>query len=219
MLFALLDGQSTIDVEHLWAALAVWRYCDASAKLIFCQDGTATIDPLEQLLLGKIQQEPGINRRGLHRAIGGHVPAKELVNALARLRDQGQARCEAVSTGGRPSEQWFPTVAPARTVMVVPEPISEAHVPVVEASAPLTLTELFQAVQGIGGRLRREGDGCIVDAPPGSVTPEMQVALAEHKATLMTLLPVPAMPMVNAVPSKADRVLTHEEFFGAFQAL
>ena len=107
MLYALLDGQPAIDVPHLNAALAFWRYCDESAKIIFGkaeEDGGA----LEVQLVGMIRQSPGINRRGLHQAFGGHIAANVLVTALAKIRDRGQVRCERVATGGRPGECWFP---------------------------------------------------------------------------------------------------------------
>ena len=35
LIYALLDGTSAIDVAHLRAGLAVWDYCEQSAKHIF----------------------------------------------------------------------------------------------------------------------------------------------------------------------------------------
>ena len=225
MLYALLDGQAVIDVEHLQAAAAVWRYCDASAKLIFGQGEAESANPLEQLLLVKIQQQPGINRRGLHRAIGGHIPAKEIVHALAHLRDQRQVHCEVASTGGRPSERWFPATNLAKTTIVVPEP-SEATAPLttsvavsaVETPRRLTLMELFQAVQAIGGCLRRDAEGCVVDADANAITPEITAAVAEHQATLLGLLPESPMPVISP-PADATRVYTKEEWDAAIQAI
>lgn len=129
MLYALLDGVGMIDVRHLRAATAVWRYCDASARIIFAEGQAETADPLEQLLLIKVREQPGINRRGLHKAIGGHIPAKEMVQALARLRDRGQIRCEHVATGGRPSECWFPDVPQPKSPLVVPPATKPAEEP------------------------------------------------------------------------------------------
>ena len=108
MLYALLDGQSVIDVPHLKAALAFWRYCDESAKIIFGKAEAEGGDALEQELVKLIRQTPGINRRGLHQALGGHMTGNTLVSALAKIRDRGQVRCERVATGGRPGECWFP---------------------------------------------------------------------------------------------------------------
>jgi hypothetical protein len=108
MIYALLDGQNVIGVDHLNAALAVWECCDESARIIFGEGEAESGDALEQELHKLIRQTPGINRRGLHQALGGHVSGNALVQALAKLRDRGQARCEKVSTGGRPGECWFP---------------------------------------------------------------------------------------------------------------
>lgn len=64
MLYALLDGKAVIDVPHVQAALAVWRYCDASARLIFHRDSEETKDPLEKLLLAAIRQGAGGQTKG-----------------------------------------------------------------------------------------------------------------------------------------------------------
>jgi hypothetical protein len=106
LLYALLDGKSVIDVPHLQAAHAVWCYCRSSAHIIFCQ---AQEDPLERLLLNIIGLQPGINRKGLHKATGGHLPAAALMAALVAVRDRGLVRCETAATGGRPAERWYPS--------------------------------------------------------------------------------------------------------------
>ena len=38
MIYAVLDGSTTIEVPHLRAGLAVWQYAEASARLIFSED-------------------------------------------------------------------------------------------------------------------------------------------------------------------------------------
>lgn len=40
MLYALLDGSSVIEVEHLKAALALWCYCDQSSEYLFAKGST-----------------------------------------------------------------------------------------------------------------------------------------------------------------------------------
>jgi len=224
MLYALLDGVGMIDVPHLQAATAVWRYCEASAKIIFAEGQGETADPLEQLLLQKIREEAGVNRRGLHKAIGGHVPAKEMVHALARLRDRGQVRCEMIATGGRPSECWFPAVIMAKTPItppVVERPVAAPAVTEAPATAtpPMTLMELFAAVKAIGGQLRREGDGCVVDAPAERITPSILAAVAQHQSSLITLLPAPTPVISDTRNSKASDEMPAEEFFAELQAM
>jgi hypothetical protein len=109
MIYALLDGSVTIEVPHLQAAFAVWEYAEASARLIFPEE--EAMDPLEKSLMEKIKSSPGINRKQLHKALGGHVQAQAMVQALGKLATQGKARSEAIATGGRPSECWWPVEA------------------------------------------------------------------------------------------------------------
>jgi hypothetical protein len=106
LLYALLDGSPIIDLPHLQAAHAVWCYCKASAHIIFANEQE---DPLQSLLLAAIKAQPGINRKGLHKVTGGHIPAVTLMAALVGIRDQGRVRCEVASTGGRPAERWYPS--------------------------------------------------------------------------------------------------------------
>lgn len=104
MMYALLDASASIDAHHLLAALALWEYADASARLIF---GAEPADPLPGLVLAKLREAPaGLTRTEIHDAFGRNIPAAKLLAALAWLRDRGQARAEKVQTGGRPAERW-----------------------------------------------------------------------------------------------------------------
>jgi hypothetical protein len=106
LVYALIDGVNKIDVEHLEAALAVWRYCEASAKIIF---GDTVGDPLADEIMRALRATiAGMTRSDLtlmfrnspHRA--GAIGA-----ALLRLQQMGLARSEQSATGGRPVERWF----------------------------------------------------------------------------------------------------------------
>lgn len=107
MVYALLAGRREIDVDDLRAAIDLWDYAAASTRLIF---GAASDTPLEARVLAAIQAAPGIGRSALSRALGGKVPAKELVAALARLRDAGTITATITRTGGRPAETWAAVV-------------------------------------------------------------------------------------------------------------
>jgi len=110
MIYTLMDGQAKIDVPHLRAALAIWQYADASAKLIF---GTGPEDPLPGLLLAKLYQAPnGLTRTDMHNILGRNLPAAQLVAALAKLKDRGDATPEKIQTAGRPAELWKATHPP-----------------------------------------------------------------------------------------------------------
>jgi hypothetical protein len=105
MIYALLSTSAVIEVDHLRAALALWSYADASAKLIF---GVEPDDPLPGLVLQKIQQSPdGLTRTQLRDAFHRNIPSSDLLAALAKLRDQGKVCSEQErQTGGRPAERW-----------------------------------------------------------------------------------------------------------------
>jgi len=108
MTYALLDGSSTIREEHLRAALALWRYCRHSARLIF---GDASGDPLLDRVLETIRQHPeGIGRWELHSSLCKHKGAEVLVEVLTRLRDAGKIKAEIITTSGRSAETWYPAV-------------------------------------------------------------------------------------------------------------
>jgi hypothetical protein len=104
MIYALLDAEQVIDEPHLHAALALWDYADASAKIIF---GSEPEDPLPGLVLAKLQDAPGgLTRTQLHAAFHRHVPAAAILGALATLRDQGRVAASKRETAGRPAELW-----------------------------------------------------------------------------------------------------------------
>jgi hypothetical protein len=104
MVYALLDGQSVIGETHLRAALALWSYADASARLIF---GFQPEDPLVELVLGRLRGAPaGMTRTQLRDAFHRNLKGNQLLEALARLRDRGLIVSEPVWTGGRNAERW-----------------------------------------------------------------------------------------------------------------
>lgn len=178
LIYALLDGSTTMTARHLGSALAVWRYSQASARLIFGQSDAVAEDPLEQQLLGLIRQAPGINRKGLHKALGGHVPAKAMVEALARLRDRRLTRAEVVATGGRPGECWFPADQPEATHVSIIGPDADVRTNKVEVGAGFELPSL--------ARTERTGtatqDSSIVRTVPGVMNVPEVMPLAVEAA-------------------------------------
>lgn len=170
LIYALLDGSPTITAEHLRPALAVWRYCEASARIIFSPVDADSDDPLEQQVLSIIRLNPGVNRKGLHKALGGHIPASTLVKALAKLRDRGLIRTETVSTGGRPSECWWPIQIPSTPLMSTGS--SSASVVTVSAKERTKPEEReeAQAVAEVGADMQATEDGSFIrtEAAPES---------------------------------------------------
>jgi len=104
-LYALLDQSATIRHEHLLAALAVWAYCDQSARWIF---GDALGDPVADEILRALRAAPsGLTRTEISGLFGRHKNATQMSRALTTLVGRGLARCEREETDGRSAERWF----------------------------------------------------------------------------------------------------------------
>lgn len=104
-LYALLDQSQVIATPHLEAALALWTYCEASARFVF---GDALADPVADKLHALLLAHPeGVTRSEMYDHFGRHQRAKEIARALGLLASQGRAeRLEPEPTGGRPIERW-----------------------------------------------------------------------------------------------------------------
>ncbi len=106
-IYALLDQSTKVRVEHLRAALAVWKYCEESVGYIF---GDSTGDGMADEILRKLKAAPeGMKRSEILDAFGRHG-ADKIDRALRTLRDHGLASSEKVPTGGRSAEVWKATV-------------------------------------------------------------------------------------------------------------
>ena len=105
-IYALLDESATVRREHLEAALALWSYCEASARFIF---GDALGDPMADEILGVLRQaEDGLTRTEISKHFGRNRAASDISRALARLLEAGLAVCVPdAPAGGRPAERWY----------------------------------------------------------------------------------------------------------------
>ena len=106
LIYALLDQAEAIDVVHLEAGLAVWKYCEASARHIF---GDVLGDREADLILQTLRQDTnGMRKSDIFRLFGNHLPADTVGKALGELLRAGKVRREMHNTtGGRPREMWF----------------------------------------------------------------------------------------------------------------
>jgi hypothetical protein len=112
-LYALLDEVAEIEPAHLKAALAVWTYCEDSARYIF---GSALGHPLAETLLSKLKAAPkGLTKTDLSAVVGRNRTAAEIDQALGVLAENGLATAELVETEGRPAHRWFATSPIARS--------------------------------------------------------------------------------------------------------
>jgi len=99
--YAALDGARVIDVEHLEAAYALWRYCRASARYIFRDAlGDEIADKLEAAI--RAAGPAGLDAAGQHDTFGRHLDAKRLELARGELERAGRIVTASEETGGRP---------------------------------------------------------------------------------------------------------------------
>jgi len=102
LLYALLDRSKQIRCEHVEAALALWRYCERSALLVFGDRlGDQVADAIVEALDAK-----GLTRDELRDVFSRHRTAAELDNALALLLAAGRITEETEVTGGRPATRY-----------------------------------------------------------------------------------------------------------------
>lgn len=104
-LYALQDMSYVVRPEHLTAALALWEYCEASARYIF---GQRLGDPIaDELLTALRSHADGMTRTEIRDWFGRNRKAHEIDRGLFLLAKQGLARREDSQSGGRPIERWF----------------------------------------------------------------------------------------------------------------
>lgn len=105
-IYALLDRSPVIGLPHLEAALALWRYCEDSARFVF---GDAQGDPVADEILRALHEtaDVGLTRTQIRDLFGRNRRMQEITRGLRRLAEAGLARSRNEETGGRPSERWF----------------------------------------------------------------------------------------------------------------
>jgi hypothetical protein len=104
-LYAVMDRSRTIEPPHLFAALSLWDYCEASVRLIFGNaSGDRTLDTLVEAL--RNAGTGGMTRTEIHHLFSGHTKSHEIERALMTLLSQGRALRTFEDTGGRRIERW-----------------------------------------------------------------------------------------------------------------
>lgn len=110
LIFAVLDNKRQVDVQHVLAAHAVWRYCAASIRYVF---GTTVSDEIADFIYqGLKEHSGGLTLTSIQNVLfGGKKEALKVKSALTILASQGlakkvQTRQEG-ATRGRYSEVWY----------------------------------------------------------------------------------------------------------------
>lgn len=106
-LYALLEGGTEIKAMHLRAALAVWDYCEASARFIF---GDALGDSIADTILLALRSSPaGLTRTDISQLFQGNRDRHQIGHAFGILLEYGLVQNVPEETGGRKAERWFAT--------------------------------------------------------------------------------------------------------------
>src|SRR5262249_5432515 len=92
LLYALLDQAPQIERSHLEAALALWDFCEASARYIFADFSG---DPVTDTILRAVRRAgaDGMSRWSIaNELFGRHAPSDKIEAALSRLLAEGKVR-------------------------------------------------------------------------------------------------------------------------------
>lgn len=104
-LYALLDLSAVVKAEALKAALALWQYCEASARYIF---GENLGHPLADAILRALRATPeGMTRTDVQNFFGRNRKGSQIDQALGFLYERGLVGKKSERTEGRPAERWF----------------------------------------------------------------------------------------------------------------
>jgi hypothetical protein len=103
-IYAALDRTPLIDACHLEAALAVWDYCRASARLLF---DTAPIDPTARRISQALDVTPeGLSTSQIRALFHRHVSKERIDLALDQLHSLGLITRGTAAGRGRTATLW-----------------------------------------------------------------------------------------------------------------
>lgn len=106
LVYAVLDCSSQVALPHLEAGLAVWRYCEDSARYIF---GDALGDHEADTILAGVRTagDKGMTRTEISQLFSGNRTAAQIERALGVLSYYRLAESHSTLTEGRSIETWF----------------------------------------------------------------------------------------------------------------
>jgi hypothetical protein len=207
LVYALLSGSPTIDEPHLRAALAVWRYCDDSARIVFFPPGGDGGGRLERQIRTVVRERPGLTRTELRNAIDHKLKSSTLSDALAWLVGRHEIVERPTDTG---ATSYYPAtrpVMPPATTTLTPTALeADRIIPPVEFldeladpeivaevfadDAPATLPELLDWRNAHGAKFVRRSDGVVWVTPEDGLTPGLRSAIDANQEALAAFLPI-----------------------------
>jgi hypothetical protein len=245
LVYALLDGSASIGVEHLRAALAVWRYCEASAKLIFTKSDsinnnttTPVQEPLAVRLLHAIGSCPGVSRTDLWDVAGHKVTASDMDQALAWLVSQALAHSRTEGDGRARCDRWYSGTNPVEEVEVedvepettstssTVEPVEEVEPKANTTTSSTSTDSTTQAttepmpLATLIADLKAIGGrlawrGGVIVVEATNTPDAIAQAVTHHQAELALLVPKEPPGDAREPPKNDDDTMTEEEFIKA----
>ena len=105
-IYALLDKSRVIRPEHHEAAMALWEYCEQSAKWIFgTSSGNRNADKILQALR---HADAGMTKTEISvEVFNRHASSAEIDEALRLLHGLHMVGYQIEATGGAPLQRWF----------------------------------------------------------------------------------------------------------------
>lgn len=98
MIYALLDGQATISIKHLESALAVWRYCEDSARFIF---GGRQQNKHAQRILEMLQEKSQCTSKDIYDLFARNITKIQIETAIGELVGQGKVKIDKKKKDGQ----------------------------------------------------------------------------------------------------------------------
>lgn len=99
MIYSLLDSSDIISVGHLESALAVWRYCEASAGFIFAG---REVNPYSQKILDLLRKDGEKTATEIYEHFNRHIKKSQLEQSIMEMVSQKKIEIEKIQTKGRP---------------------------------------------------------------------------------------------------------------------
>jgi uncharacterized protein DUF3987/Toprim domain-containing protein len=105
-IYALVDKSNLIRPEHHQAAMALWRYCEQSARWVF---GTSTGNKNADKILVALRHAPnGMTKTEISAEVfNRHASSADIDEALRLLHGQGVVDYRNEASGGAPIQRWF----------------------------------------------------------------------------------------------------------------
>jgi hypothetical protein len=105
--YAVLDNSEVITRDHLAAALAMWDYAEASAKVLFAEVGYEARQADTNKVRACLVKHGEVTRNQLNElAFSKHSTAHDMDRILFPLIGSGEVTQKTVRTGGRPKTTY-----------------------------------------------------------------------------------------------------------------